>query len=125
MKLFLAGVCCFLLFVTCGRAADDKALHFGISAVCGAGAETVLHYNSEMGPVSRVLMATAIGSLPGLAKELKDRGEPGNEFGVGDMTADVLGSFTGALTSCFINDAIQVRFKAGKKGGSVALMWEF
>ena len=106
-------------------AANDKVLHFGISGVCGAGAETFLHYETELGPWSRILTAATLGSLPGLAKEIKDSGEYGNEFGVGDMTADVLGSLTGALLSSVVNDAIRIRINAGRKSGSVALLWDF
>lgn len=125
MKCFFMILCCFLLTVDGVGAADDKVLHFLISGVCGAGGETVLHYKTEMGTAGRIILATAVGSLPGLVKEIRDSGESGNEFGAGDMTADVLGAFTGALLSSKINDAIEVRLQAGRKGGTVAVVWRF
>ena len=125
MRYLSMVACCFLFMLNCCGAADDKVLHFVISGACGAGCETVLHYETKMETVSRVLLATAVGSLPGLAKEIKDSGEPGNEFGVGDMTADVLGALTGAFLSSRINDALEIRLQAGRKGGAVTMAWCF
>jgi len=42
LMLMLAGFSCANSF-----AVDDKAAHFGLSALFGAGAETVLHYRTE------------------------------------------------------------------------------
>jgi len=106
-------------------AMDDSAKHFWISSVCGAGSETYLHYRSEIGPVGRILIAGAIGSVPGLIKEIKDSTEEGNEFGMGDMAADVLGSFAGAIAGSLINDVIEVRVLARHKGAEVAVVWKF
>ena len=104
---------------------DDDVKHFLISGAAGAGSETILHYTSGMGPIERISAATFIGSLPGLVKEISDSRKEGNEFGLGDMGMDVLGSFSGALMSGMINDRIQVRLKAGRKSGFVTFVLVF
>jgi uncharacterized protein YfiM (DUF2279 family) len=91
---------------------DDKTAHFGISALFGAGAETVLHYRTDLEDVPRVAIATVLGSLPGLAKEIADSQEDGNEFSGRDLGADIAGAFTGALLSNLFNNAIQLRVEA-------------
>jgi hypothetical protein len=57
-----------------------------------AAAETYVHYKTDLKAPSRVLLGTAVGSLPGLGKELTD-----SEFSGSDMAADVCGAFLGAL----------------------------
>ena len=121
---FCIILCCSFLFVA-PVGADDEAQHFLISGICGVGGETILHYNTEMGNVSRIALATFIGSIPGLVKEISDSSEEGNEFSSSDMTADVLGAFAGALIGNVINERIEIRLKAGRKTASIGLIWRF
>jgi putative lipoprotein len=114
-----------LLSVSSGFAVDDKAQHFAISGVCGAGSETILHYKTEMGAIGRVSSATILGSLPGLVKEISDSRQEGNEFGGGDMAADMLGSFAGAMISNLLNDRIKVRLDMRNRDVAVAVLWRF
>jgi uncharacterized protein YfiM (DUF2279 family) len=93
-------------------AVDDKTAHFGISALFGAGAETVLHYRTDLEDVPRVALATVLGSLPGLGKEIADSREDGNEFSGRDLGADIAGAFSGALLSSLFNNAIQLHVEA-------------
>jgi uncharacterized protein YfiM (DUF2279 family) len=106
--MMLAGFPCANSF-----AFDDKTAHFGISALFGAGAETVLHYRTDFEDVERVALGTLLGSVPGLAKEIIDSQEDGNKFSGGDMAADVAGAFSGAFLSNLFNNAIQVRIESG------------
>lgn len=107
-------------------AVDDKTLHFGLSALFGAGAETILHYNSDLHDVGRVAAGTALGTLPGLAKEIADSQESDNEFSQGDMVANVAGAFTGAFLGNLVNNAIQVRVETdGKRQVSLLLRGTF
>lgn len=116
---------CLLLSAGVAGAADDKVLHFVLSGVFGAGSETVLHHTTEMGAFGRITVATVVGTLPGLGKEIADSGEAGNEFDAGDLAADVLGAFCGAVLSSKINDWIEVRLQPGSKGGAVAVVCRF
>jgi len=125
MKFKSVIVFSLFLSVSAAMGVDDAAKHFLISGVCGAGGETVLHYNTEMGAVSRIALATFAGSIPGLVKEISDSSEAGNEFSSSDMAADILGSFTGALIGNLINDRIEIRLKAGRKTASLGLTWRF
>jgi len=93
-------------------AVDDKTAHFGLSALFGAGAETVLHYRTDLESVHRVAVGTLLGSVPGLAKEIADSQQDGNEFSGSDLTADVAGAFFGAFLSNLFNSAIQIQVES-------------
>ena len=121
LVMMLAGFPCANSF-----AFDDKIAHFGLSALFGAGAETILHYRTDFEDVERVALGTLLGSVPGLAKEIIDSQEDGNEFSGSDLTADVAGAFSGALLSNLFNNAIQVRIESGgEKQVSVVLDRKF
>jgi len=106
--MVLAGLPCANSF-----AFDDKTAHFGLSALFGAGAETFLHYRTDFENVETVALGTLLGSAPGLAKEIIDSQDDGNEFSGRDLAADVAGAFSGALLSNLFNNAIQVRIESG------------
>lgn len=106
--MILAGFRCVNSF-----AVDDKTAHFGLSALFGAGAETVLHYKTDFEDVERVTLGTLLGSVPGLAKEIIDSRQDGNEFSGRDLTADVAGAFSGAFLSNLFNNAVQLRIESG------------
>ena len=93
-------------------AVDDKTAHFGLSALFGAGAETVLHYRTDLESVDRVAVGTLLGSVPGLAKEIADSQQDGNEFSGSDLTADVAGAFFGAFLGNLLNSAIQIQVES-------------
>ncbi len=92
---------------------DDEKKHFGFSTVFGFGSETSLYYMTELKTPARILLATTIGSMPGLAKELMDSTEDNNSFSEDDMKADIAGAFTGALVSTFFNCALHFEFSNG------------
>ena len=102
-------------------ALDDKAAHFGVSALFGAGAETFLHHRTDFNDVELVALGTLLGSLPGLGKEIFDSQQNGNEFSGRDLAADVAGAFSGALLSNLFNNAIEVRFESAA-GRSINLV---
>lgn len=105
--MVFAGLPC-----TNSSAVDDKTAHFGLSALFGAGAETYLHHNTEFDDVETVALGTLLGSAPGLAKEIIDSQEDGNEFSGRDLAADVAGAFSGALLSNLFNNAIRVHIES-------------
>jgi uncharacterized protein YfiM (DUF2279 family) len=107
-------------------AGDDKQQHFAISGLFGAASETYLHYQTEMDTAERILLATGLGTLPGLAKEISDSTQDDNEFSTDDLTADIAGAFAGAVLSSLFNHAIEIRAERGdEKRISVALVWNF
>jgi len=106
---------CFVVSPAPLSAKEDKIKHFGISMLFGAAGESCLHYATDLEGNKRVLFGTALGTLPGLFKELIDSTEEGNRFSGGDLAADILGSFCGALLSNVINNKIQVNVNLNKK----------
>lgn len=116
----MASAKCFICVVmtlaafSCSKsfAVDDKTAHFGLSALFGAGAESFLHYRTDFEEFERVALATLLGSAPGLAKEIIDSQQDGNNFSGRDLTADVAGAFSGAFLSNLFNNAIQVHIES-------------
>lgn len=83
------------------NAADNNSLkHYGISVLLGGAAETVIHKQyMQWDDVDKVAAATAIGTIPGLAKELTD-----DHFSTSDLAFDVAGALTGAILSNYLNN---------------------
>jgi uncharacterized protein YfiM (DUF2279 family) len=77
----------------------DKGKHLGVGLGLGAvsygGLRLLDASNSEARPV-RLGLACLISSLPGLAKELYDAGQPGNIFSGKDLLWSTLGAAVGA-----------------------------
>ncbi len=95
-------------------AKEDKIKHFGVSILFGAAGESCLHYWTDLEGDKRVFFGTVLGTLPGLMKEAVDSTKEENRFSGGDLAADILGSFCGALLSNVINTKLQVNFKTEK-----------
>ncbi len=75
----------------------DKALHFMLSFGAGAGSSLLLGVLSPGIPADlRFALAGALGSLPGLLKEIRDQLHPPDYFSYKDLTYDLLGAFSGA-----------------------------
>ncbi|MCJ7581676.1 MAG: hypothetical protein MUP98_14215 [Candidatus Aminicenantes bacterium] len=96
-------------------AKGDKIKHFGVSFLFGAAGESYLHYATELKGDSRVIFGTALGTLPGLFKEIVDSTEKDNRFSGGDFAADIFGSFCGAFLSNTVNNKIQMNVILNKK----------
>jgi hypothetical protein len=113
ISVLLTPVSCF---------ADDSnfALHAGISSLFGAAAETYFHYKTDLEAPSRVLLGAAVGSLPGLGKELTD-----DEFSGTDMAADVCGAFLGALIANVVNTRLKVNVERHAGRTTVLLTYSF
>ena len=105
------------------EAADDKALHFGVSALCGAAAESYLHYMTELNTGDRIALGTLIGTVPGLLKEVADSLAKDNFFSGEDLAFDVAGSLVGSICGNLLNNIIQVKISRENKSVSVSLIF--
>jgi VanZ family protein len=88
---------------------DDKLKHFGVSSLFGAASESILHYKTNLKTSERIVLGTALGSLPGLAKELIDSTKAGNQFSGSDLAVDIAGAFLGSVVANFFNNLIQIK----------------
>ncbi|APW65341.1 MULTISPECIES: hypothetical protein [Arcobacteraceae] len=106
------------------NAADSNSIkHFGFSAIFGLASETILHKNyQQFDDIETISYATAIGSLPGLAKELTD-----DEFSNEDMVFNVLGALSGAVFSNYLNNntSIFIAHNKEEKSSQVKLAYKF
>ncbi|WP_263079940.1 hypothetical protein [Endozoicomonas sp. Mp262] len=104
--------------------ASDKKQHFGISVVLGASSEHILrHFNYfPEHRWKRIAVATGMGLVPGVLKELSD-----SRFDSGDLLADVIGSFTGALVSDLLKGPVQptLSVNLGKDNVRLAIYQSF
>jgi uncharacterized protein YfiM (DUF2279 family) len=89
----------------------DKYQHFGVSLLFGAAGESLLHYTTEWKNISKIGCGTAVGTLPGLIKEMLDSTETGNHFSGLDLAADFAGALCGAVLSNLFNNLIQVQIE--------------
>ena len=74
---------------------SDKAMHVGLSAPFGAVGASLAP--ADAGTGTRLLWGAAIGSLPGLAKEVIDLQRPGATASARDLAANLAGAALGAL----------------------------
>ena len=82
---------------------EKYVLHFMISAGLGYAAENILH-NRYKTPSTRIITASAIAMIPGLAKEIYDELEDDSTyFSEMDLLADAAGAFLGASTAHYFN----------------------
>lgn len=97
----------------------DKKQHFGISIALGIASESFL----RSGPYQvenrwqRVAYATGLATIPGIAKELAD-----SKFDTGDLLADIIGSFIGAMLSDLTQGPVN-NLQMGVSKDSVKLNW--
>lgn len=117
--ILLTGAAASIWTLTSDSVEPDKKQHFGISIIFGAASETILRSDAFAVPQrwKRVALATGLATLPGIAKELSD-----SRFDTGDLLADVLGSFTGAMMSDLIQGPMQ-NIYVGVNSDSVSLNW--
>ncbi|MGB1226981.1 MAG: hypothetical protein ACPG9K_03745 [Poseidonibacter sp.] len=124
MKLMKKILAVTVLSTLSLSAADSNSIkHFGFSAVFGLASETILHKNyQQFDDIEKISYATAIGSLPGLAKELTD-----NEFSNEDMAFNVLGALSGALFSNYLNNntSIFIAHNNEEKSSQIKLAYKF
>lgn len=90
-------------------AGSDKVKHFGVSLLLGTAGESIFHYTTQWKNISLVGMGTAVGTLPGLLKEILDSTEEGNHFSGLDLAADFFGALCGAVLGNLFNNLIQVQ----------------
>jgi hypothetical protein len=93
-----------LILIGTAEAQSDKVIHFGVSGAFGLVTDKILFSQyPNMDPVTRVLVSTAIGSVPGFIKEMTD-----STFDNGDMAADVLGALAGSVVGELTNNRISL-----------------
>lgn len=122
--IFIGGVLFFLIVSTSDInlfAGNDKLKHFGVSSIFGAASETCLHYKTNLKTSERIILSTALGSLPGFVKELIDSTEKENQFSGGDFVVDIAGAFLGAIVGNFFNNIIQVKIDKTDNNKTVAI----
>lgn len=77
----------------------DKPKHFAASALWGAGARIICQGCNDW-------QATALGTIPGLVKEIQDSRPGGSGFSTKDLIADIAGAYVGQkLTGVVITHA--------------------
>ena len=90
------------------EAQKDKGQHFGFSLLFGAIGESFFHYSTDWKDISLIGWGAAVGTLPGLAKEILDSMEENNHFSGLDLAADFAGAFCGALLGNLFNNMIEI-----------------
>ena len=98
-------------------AGDNDVLHFGLSAGLGYAAENVIH-NKVNTDSERIAYGTALGSVPGLVKELTD-----DDFSGSDMAANVAGAFIGSYFATRVNRNLVANIQKQEDGYMFGLVY--
>lgn len=99
---------------------NDKVKHFGFSSIFGYAGETIIHDIETFSDTQKVIYGTAIGSVPGLIKELTD-----DKYDGEDMAYNVAGAFAGSLLSNYLNNNVFVAFEHNSKKKSNKILLSF
>lgn len=110
----------FFLIPVSSFAGDDKnfGLHFGLSAILGGVSESLIHHNTDLEAKKRIIYGTAIGTFPGLVKEISD-----SNISETDMAGNVLGAFVGAIVANYINERLLMSIN--KQGDKTSVFLSF
>ncbi|MGA1824462.1 MAG: hypothetical protein ACMUIP_07330 [bacterium] len=104
-----------LLFFFTNRAfaLGDPEKHFLVSFPFGYAADTYLYRHTDLKTPHRIFWATAIGTIPGLLKEIKDEFTTSyyTYFNKDDLAADAVGALAGAIVSSGINRVMHITIK--------------
>ena len=117
--LIAATVAASAWALTSNSVQKDKRQHFGVSVASGIFSESLLRSGSYQveDRWKRLVYATGLATIPGIAKELTD-----SKFDTGDLLADVIGSFTGAILSDLMQGPVN-NFQVGISKDSVKVNW--
>ena len=117
-----------LLLCSVSYAENDKAIHYGVSAVTGYIAETVLHKKLDS-DIKRIVYGTALGTVPGLIKEIIDANDKSDNgsgvFNEKDLLADIAGAFTGALIANKVNKNLLATIQRKGDAYTVVLRYQY
>jgi uncharacterized protein YfiM (DUF2279 family) len=98
---------------------SDKILHFTISGVIGGGMEYYLYKQGRHSMKERIVIASVVGTIPGLAKEIMDSREKGNRFSKSDLAYDAAGAIVGAAVSAIFLE----RFRFSVANEEAMITW--
>ena len=117
-KILLLSVFTILLLLNLNASENysfekDKQQHFILSSIFAVGSESILEtYNQssltkdeQFNGIQLITYATLTGIIPGLAKELIDEHEEGNELSKADLAYDFAGALLGSTLSYSIHRA--------------------
>lgn len=107
------------------QAETQYDLHVGTSGLLGYATESVLHYKTEFSTSKRIVYSTAIASLPGLFKEIKDSREENNKFDNGDLVADIAGALLGSVIANAVNNKLKVNLSKDKQFTKISASYKF
>lgn len=119
-KIFSSLLISSVLGTTIFAADSNSVKHFGFSAIFGYGAETIIHDYESLSETEKVIYGTALGSVPGLAKELTD-----SEFDNEDMAFNIAGALAGSLLSNYLNNNVFVTVQHDSKRDSNKVLVSF
>lgn len=94
---FLITILLLVLPLNCFAIEQDKLFHFNYSVILGSAGYSIS---------DSILVGTAIGTLPGLGKELYDASKDDNKFSKEDFAYDIAGAFVGAVISKYLTEYV-------------------
>ncbi len=115
---FLSIPLTFLLFLSPPvYAGGSTVLHLSLSAGLGYAAENVIH-NKVNTDSERIAYGTALGSVPGVIKELVDNDSSGS-----DMASNIAGAFIGSYIATRLNRNLVANIQKREDGYMFGLVY--
>ena len=104
---------------------DNFDQHFTLSMLMGAIGETVVHNRETFNVPMKILAGAAIGTVPGIIKEIGDSTNDDNYFSETQVLYDAMGSVVGSIIAYKYNSRTKVNVSGVNGGAKIAFIYSY
>jgi hypothetical protein len=104
---------------------DNFDQHFTLSMLMGAIGETVVHNRETLNVPMKILVGAAIGTVPGIIKEIGDSTNDNNYFSETQVLYDAMGSAVGSLIAYKYHSRTKVNVSGSEGGVKISLLYSY
>jgi len=104
---------------------DNFDQHFTLSMLMGVFGETVVHKRETFNMPMKILVGAAIGTVPGIIKEIGDSTDGDNYFSETQVLYDAMGSVVGSIIAYKYNSRTKVNVSGSDGGAKISLLYSY
>lgn len=117
---------CFVLMPKLSYSKDmNFDQHFTLSMLFGVIGETTIHNKEKLTPAMKIFTGAAIGTIPGVIKEIGDGLQDDNYFSSEQIFYDATGSLVGSFIAYKYNSRTKVKVEKSDDGAKVSLLFSY